>query len=613
MDFTLKDWLAAEKSLRLYNRHRVLYYIFAFWLFFQSVVAFLVFLALILAMCLGAYELESARLGVFAFICIASSLWGYVGDMLTNPCKGLFHLNRRKYKRLYESVNEISRNIKGPKIHAIYISNDFNAAATSRRVFGLFRRNILILGFPALCSLDRKGLTGCLAHEIGHLKHNHISVAGWLRMVQVFWINVHLGFLTIIFIPWLRYWLPALNNLARPVFRKHEIEADEYIIESFGGDYSAACQVELALKSKQYSDVMDILLEQFREESWPQFDYARFLRDELRKNLPLDKADKLLQRAMRTVDNVMDEHPSFADRLKMAGCTYPRQYCNFDADALDYFLAPNDALYSELNAYFHAELDPTAECYRSYVEEAQKWLNDNPPSTDMGKNKIIDALANLAIAGEKERRKTFLDNCLRADPANPQLRALHALDIAQDDPDQARVILEECIAQSPTLYFLDENNFLVQSYMETGDTERLKACLKLREGRMETLQENLHAKLSEKDALECYEISPMLQKEICETLKTNFKEIARAYGVKRPVDSKTSYCVLFIVLEYKALHFRWGQSSTDILNALQINNHTVVIKTTKYCQQYLEPIPGACFYCRDTYVTPKTEKGEPTP
>ncbi|MDO4550448.1 MAG: M48 family metallopeptidase [Planctomycetia bacterium] len=602
MNFTLKDWLAAENSLRLYTRHPVLYAMYLAWLIFQSVLALLLYLSVIVFLVFFAVTSSSISVGIFVILCVVTSLMGYFSDMLKDPCTGLFRLDPKKYSRVYEAVNEISRNIQGPKIHVIFISNEFNAAATSFRSLTPFRQNILILGFPLLCAFSKKGLSGCLAHEIGHLKRNHISGATIFMMIYTFWTNIHLGLLTFLFLPWLRYWLPAFHHSVRPLFRKCEIEADKYIIHSLGGEYLAASQVEMTLKASLLSDVSARLFQEMRKEEWPQFNCVHFLRDELRKNLSSEKTDKILDRAMKTVDNVMDEHPNFADRLKLAGCVSPKAYACFEADALESFLPLDDALCSELNLWFHSHLDPVSETLRLQTQAALKWLENHPLSPDMDKDMIAEAVTQLSLSGQTEACKTFLEDCLAVNPMNPQLRALKAIQMAPDDPEQARIILEECIAQSPVLCMLEDNNFLIQYYIEKGDSDKLKAYLELCEGRIESVQKIVHRKLSENDVLAPHALEENLQQILCDTLKSHYKVIRRAYSVKRPVDDNTTYYVYFIVLEYKPRPFTFSLKTTqDILRELTIEGHTIVVKKKSFCENYLEPIPGARFYHRDTY------------
>lgn len=598
MDFTWNDWIAAETPLRLYEHRPILYDMYMLWLVFQSIIAFLIFLFLIFILCVLSFTFSSIRLGLFTIFCVITSIYGYACDMLTNPCEGLFYLDKKKYRRVYDSVNEISQWIHGPRIHDIYISFDFNAAATSRHSLTPFRRNILIWGFPLVCSMSQKGLSGCLAHEIGHLKHNHMSVATILMILQNFWLNAHLGIISLFFYPWVRYWLAALQNAARPIFRKHEIEADEYIIDSLGGQYAAACQVELLLQAARFSDVTENMLAAYRSDRWPQFDIVRYLRNELNKNLPTEKADALLQREMNKVANVFDEHPSFAERLKLASCTYPKQYAQFQADAFDRYLAPDDALFSELNAYFHALLDPISEEYRNQSQQAQEWLEANPPSVEMKKELMLRALGSLELAGRKEERTVFLEECLKSYPNDPEFRAIQAFQIAPLEPERAKQTLEECLAQSSSLYLMDENNFLLQYYMETGDREKLRGYLQLREGRMNIVQKSIDATLSEKDELTFNELPDELKELLCSVLKSKFTSIVRAYSVKRSVDKVSSYSVSFIVLEYKPKRFRLAQSTDDILAGIRVEGYVTVIMKTDFCQNYLEPIPHACFYNR---------------
>lgn len=603
MDFTWKDWQSAQRMIDLYDKHRILYYLYLLWLLFQSVVAFAILVIIVVFLIVASISGKSPRLPVFTLICLISWAWGYFASVMNNPCKGMFLVDKRKYQQIYDKVNEISRKIKGPKIHEIYIFPEYNAAATNRYLFTPFKRNILILGYPLLAALSYRGLVGCLAHEIGHIKHKHMSVSAWIMMANAFWTNIQLGILTLIFIPWLKYWLPAFNKALAPLYRQYEIEADKYIVKTFGGDYLAACMVEMLLKEEQNSDVVDELLAQMRSDSWEQCDILKLIRDGLHEDLPEDRDERVISRALKSVPNVFDEHPSFAQRLELADCRYPMNFAQFNADALDELVGRDDEFDSELNAHFHAMLDEYAQTVRAEAEHCQQELEQNPPSVDtMTESELIDCLYYLEKTGQKAERLELLQRCVNAFPNFLQFRAALALERAKDDPDGAAAELEECIAQAPELYQLDENNFLLKYYMDSGDVEKIHAFLDLKDGRVKQLTSLTQKKLDANDILEAAPLPQDIQDFLVEAFKKKYAIVNRAYFVRRLLNDKTAIGQSFIVLNSVRSFIFTNYSMKEVVQELSAafaeTPYNVITCKTKFCDEHLETIPGAKFYSK---------------
>lgn len=604
MDFTWKDWQSAQRMIDLYDKHRILYYSYLLWLLFQSLVAFVILVIIVGFLIVASFTSEDNAFEIFTLICLISWAWGYFASVMRDPCKGMFLVDKQKYQKIYDKVNEISRKIKGPKIHEIYIILDFNAAATNRYLFTPFKRNILILGYPLLAALSYRGLIGCLSHEIGHIKHKHMSVSAWIMMANAFWSNIQLGILTLPFIPWLKYWLPAFNKALAPLYRQHEIEADKYIVKTFGEDYLSACMVEMLLKEEQNSDVIDELLAQMRSDSWERCDIPKLIRDGLYEDLPEDRDERVIAHEMKSIPDVFDSHPSFAQRLELADCRYPMRFAKFDADALDELIGHDEEFDSELNAYFHEITDERAKEIYVRAEEARLQLEQNPPSVEsMSENDLIDALYLYKQTGLKAERLELLEKCVDAFPNFLQFRAIQALERSKHDPDTAAVELEDCISQAPELYQIDENNFLLQYYMDSGDVEKIHAFLDLKHGRVKQLASITQKKLDANDVLEPAQLPQDIQNFLVDAFKKRYGIVNRAYFVKRLLNDKTAIGQGFIVLDSSHSFFFTIHSMNDAVRqlseALAQTPYNVITCKTKFCDAYLEPLPGAKFYSKN--------------
>lgn len=579
----------------LYEEHFLLYCLYIGWLVLQAVIAFLVLIVLVVLL----FFISS----VFCIICLLSSLFGYISDMMKHPWANMYYLNPKleQNKQLYELVNRISRNIKGPKIHIIYISNEFNAAVTSKYTLTPFRRNVLLLGYPLLCSLSFRGLTGCLGHEIGHLSHNHNSSLVFIFMIHSFCTNIHLGIFSFVLYPWLKYWLLAISRTILPLYRKYEIEADRYIVDTLGKEYAIAFQVEIFLKSHLFRKYGEELFYKMLQDDWSEYDIACQMRHYLQNNLPEEQAIKKLQRGIQSIPNILDEHPSFSERLKLAGDTNIMDYAHFNADAFEQFILFKNEFCNDINQYFHVILAPNAESIRQNKTEADQWLQKHPLSVEMNQDEIYYALEALGSSGRPEERNAFLDKCLSLFPDNPELLCRKALIIADDDPEEAKNILEKSLLKAPTLYASTASDFLLQYYMDSGEMEKLKTFLKISEEGITNVIKFTSATLSEKDTLDAWPMTQELQDSFCELFFKSYKIINRAYCVQRHIDKQTSLSTVFIVLELKYSFWSYIENPVDMCNKLNQNcdSFQFEICPTKFCRLYLDPIPNACFYDRN--------------
>lgn len=605
MNFTWQDWKSAQKMIELYNKHRVLYYSYLLWLTLQSVIAFAILVIIVSFLIFVSIWEEELFIALITIICIISWAWGYFSCILNDPCKKLFLVDKRKYRKIYDSINEISRKIKGPKIHEIYIIPEFNAAATNRYIFTPFKRNILILGYPLLCALSYRGLVGCLAHEIGHIKHRHMSASAWIIMANAFWSNIQLGILTFIFIPWLRYWLPAFNKAIAPLYRQQEIEADKFIVKTFGEDYLAACMIEMLLKEEQYSDVIEALLNQMRSVDWPQCDILKFYRDGLYEDLPEERDERVLEHELKAVPNVFDEHPSFAQRLELANCNHPIRFAKFNADALERIGAKDANLESELNESFHSTFSEYSQAIHEAAKEARQWLFENPPSVDtMDENTLCLASSYLENAGLKKEKLKLLEQCVNVFPDFIQFRAMLALEHTKDDPDGAAAELEYCIEQSPILYQLDDNDFLLNYYIDSGDEEKIHSYLDLKNGRIQQINAQLDKELGPNDNLESSELPQDIKDYLICIFNSKYTFVKRAYCVRRAIDDKTAIAQNLIVLDayvepFTLTLYKVDDVLRELSDVLMNTPYFVIVGNKKLCDNNLDLIKGAKFYSKN--------------
>lgn len=101
-------------------------------------------------------------------------------------------LTAQEAPQLFAAVEEIRKKLGVPKIHAILLETDMNAAVyETPRFGGVFgwRRHLLI-GLPLMLTLSPAELRAVLAHELGHLSGRHGRVGAWAYRLRETWSRV---------------------------------------------------------------------------------------------------------------------------------------------------------------------------------------------------------------------------------------------------------------------------------------------------------------------------------------------------------------------------------------------------------------------------------------
>ena len=590
---TVEEWEKYEKSIALFESSPKRYYAKLAWLFAQSCLMFLLVAGIL-------FLLFFFREWGVLLVCLGISLFIYVTVMLNRPWKGLLKLERRKYAAIYRRINWISRKVHGPKIHAVYLSSEFNASVSSAFIFLPFlRRNVLILGYPLLASMSGKAVIGLLAHEIGHLANNHLSVSCVFYSLVTFWENLYLGVFSFITDLWLRFYLPAVHVAALPIYRRHEIEADRFIVGALGTEYAAAALVENALAAARYRK-FDIREKYFSEE-WDSFDIASFLRDYFHTPLSPEEGGKIIGTAMRSMTPINEEHPPFRERLEIAGVRDWRSCSAVKPDALDKLIGDDPAFYDEVNKFLHKLCDPAAEDFRIVRQEAVDYLTGHDPDDpEFCVENICDMVNALQTAGKERECDDFIRRCYAAHPEVPEIACRYGIVLAgHDDPEKGIEIIEQAVSECPSLILM-ANDTLVMYYLETGDTARLKAFFEMRSGQMNRISGKLEAELDYRDELSAFTPDAATLKHLTERLK-KLKQVARAYCVQRKIEKGSSESVKFIVLEQRTngFSFRLVRPVEDLLDELSEEFcFRFEAGEKSFCRKYLDHIPGALFYDR---------------
>ena len=229
---------------------------------------------------------------------------------------------------LFQLIREVQQKLKGPPVHKVLLSDEFNAGIVQIPRFGMFGllKNYMVVGLPLLTALRPAELRAVLAHEFGHLSGKHGRFSGWIYRVRQSWIQILTAvhherhYASFLFEPFLNWYAPFFNAYSFVLARTQEYEADESAAKLSGQQTFARALVQLSLIDREMS-----------EKFWPGFyrgahdepqppkdPFAKLVRH-VSENAKPKEAEKWFVQELRVKTGYDDTHPSLADRLARLG------------------------------------------------------------------------------------------------------------------------------------------------------------------------------------------------------------------------------------------------------------------------------------------------------
>lgn len=279
-------------------------------------------LALLGLATLKAFAVKLLVVLVPAIWVIARSLW----VRFTEP-EGI-RLSRADSPALFELVDGLRCDLRTPRVHAIVLTQELNAAVTQVPRLGFLGgyRNILVIGLPLMKSLTVEQMRAVLAHELGHLSRGHARVGNWIYRLRLIWERLGQEFdrkeragATVIrrFFAW---YVPRFTARSFPLARRNEYEADAASARMTSPDIAAEALTGV--------NVMSCFLSQ---SYWPAIHGAA-------RELPVPTAAPYsafrasaalaesaetrqvwLDDVLRETTSLADTHPCLSDRLQAIG------------------------------------------------------------------------------------------------------------------------------------------------------------------------------------------------------------------------------------------------------------------------------------------------------
>lgn len=159
---------------------------------------------------------------------VARSMW-----LKFDPVEGVC-LDPADAPDFFAFIEGIRREAGDPRLDAIYVTDELNAAVYQRPRLGLlgWYRNELIVGLPLIQALTRHELAAVIAHEFGHLSGAHGKLGAWVyrsrlamaRILKAIEEKSYFG--SWIFTSFYRRFAPFFAAYSFALAREQEYEAD---------------------------------------------------------------------------------------------------------------------------------------------------------------------------------------------------------------------------------------------------------------------------------------------------------------------------------------------------------------------------------------------------
>ncbi|MFK8029124.1 MAG: M48 family metalloprotease [Gammaproteobacteria bacterium] len=227
--------------------------------------------------------------------------------------------------RVIEFFEPVRQKSGGLKIHEVVVVPELNAAISQRTRFGMFgsTTNYLMLGLPLLQLLDEEEVQAVVAHEFGHLSHQHGRMGATVYRLDTTLSNVAStlnektkkgvnGFAFKFF----HWFYPKFNTLTFAMRRGQEYEADEVAANATNPNAIASSLCKLYALHEPLGQHWDQTWSISRKtaSNADAAPHAR-MRDEVSRFRQADAESAAVEQAMLNETNFQDTHPCLRDRL----------------------------------------------------------------------------------------------------------------------------------------------------------------------------------------------------------------------------------------------------------------------------------------------------------
>lgn len=287
-------------------------------------------------MLLGAYALwERGRffpvitLGIGGLVIV----WVSLRSLLVRipPPQGM-DITEQEAPELFRLLRKMQRKVRGPLIHRVVVTNDYNAFIVQSPRYGLFgtAHNTLGVGIPLMLALPQRRLLAVLAHEYAHLRGSDGKLGTWIYRTRLAWqrLSAHAhdhstgsGDLFAMLTRWfVRWYAPRFTAKSFALARQEEYRADAVAARICGPEHTADALLDISLKERALTHHMwrDYWQQANQFANPPLKPLAWACAGKLRPPQARDLEETLRQLRIEPAHH-HDTHPTTLDRIEALG------------------------------------------------------------------------------------------------------------------------------------------------------------------------------------------------------------------------------------------------------------------------------------------------------
>lgn len=329
---------------------------------------------------------------------------------------------------LWAEVDRVRAALKGPRIHRLLLTDDYNASIVQLPLLGLLgpTRNYLVLGLPLLQALSPEHFRSVLAHEFGHLSGAHGALGAWVYRVRKTWSQVqeslerHEGWMVGLFTRFFRWYAPYYAAYSFVLARSNEYEADRASVDVVGArtaaDALVAVWVREGLLEERFWPGVRKLAGKQPEPVHPYAQLPAVLGTAVEPAL----AQGWLSQALGQATGTADTHPSLSDRLAALG-QQPRLPGALEQSAAQALLGEQlPALVAELDSQWRSRVaEDWAQRYADVQEGEQRIeaLRARAAAAPLSAGELFELARKVEELREEEDALPLYQQVLALDPS----------------------------------------------------------------------------------------------------------------------------------------------------------------------------------------------------
>jgi Zn-dependent protease with chaperone function len=318
----------------------------------------------VLALALASDDQSAFPWQVAIAILLLPLAWALWKGVLAKPAAARgYPLPRSRFRQLHADLDALRGELRLPRVHRVMLTDDFDIELQQVPRLGVFgwNRNTLRLGLPLMLSLSADQARALLTHELAHFSRNHDFFGALVYRLRRSWQRtmealdtvggLSLGLLR-------RFWdrfAPYFGAYSFALARANEFEADLVAARITSPRDTALAlvvtEVNVGILDDHY---WQPLLRRAHDEPEPSgrafSDLHRFMQ---RYPMPRQEVLMRIRRALRTVDDESDTHPTLRERLAAIGAP-PEVPVQLESSAAEYWLVPHlDKVLADFDTQWH--------------------------------------------------------------------------------------------------------------------------------------------------------------------------------------------------------------------------------------------------------------------